>query len=342
MAAMTHKIGTPDQHDAKQRRLHSPFPSPVLLEEMDGDEGNDEDRSGCLRQPSFEPSPPTPVTMDGIAKLLKDNLAPLASKVTDLEGKFDGLSATMGINASLVDSKFSDMNKKFEAEIASIQKDIKTMRISCDSLPPSVNSTPRNSRTDERSVTAVTVTAVTSGLVGMQEDDAKEWIKNKLWELWGPTPVDVYTKGDFNGMVFCKFQTEVEKEQAISIVRANTLTYGDKEIKMWPDAPAVERIPKSFLFALKRLLLKWDYDKKSLWVDEAGKILKIGDEIVISTGVDGTDLITDFGEGWADFLRCAELEEMMKTHKERLKRSLTPKKGTGKGKGKAGKAKGPE
>ena len=52
----------------------------------------------------------------------------------------------------------------------------------------------------------------------------------------------------------------------------------------------------------------------------------------------------DFGEGWGDFLRCEELEEMVKTYKEKLKTSLTPKKGKGKGKGKnnAGRAGSPE
>ena len=89
-----------------------------------------------------------------------------------------------------------------------------------------------------------------------------------------------------------------------------------------PDAPPNERIPQSFLFAFKRLLLKWDYDTKCVWVDVPSRTLYVGNEKVNSTGVDGTDMITDFGEGWGDYLRCDELEKMMQVYKQRLRTSL--------------------
>eukprot|EP00959_Pyramimonas_sp_CCMP1952_P003244 67263-Pyramimonas_sp.AAC.1 len=98
---------------------------------------------------------------------------------------------------------------------------------------------------------------------------------------------------------------------------------------MFPDAPPDEWVPQSFLFALKRCSVEWDYDGKCAWVDIPSKSLHVGGGRVINAGVDGADLITDVGEGWGDFLRCEKLEDMMGACKEKLKRSLAPNKGKG-------------
>eukprot|EP00959_Pyramimonas_sp_CCMP1952_P093123 1949096-Pyramimonas_sp.AAC.1 len=79
---------------------------------------------------------------------------------------------------------------------------------------------------------------------------------------------------------------------------------------MFPDAPPGDRIPQSLLFALKRLLVDWNYDRKCVWVDIPSKTLYVGGERVISTGVEGMDLITDFGEGWVIFFVARSLRRL--------------------------------
>ena len=74
----------------------------------------------------------------------------------------------------------------------------------------------------------------------------------------------------------------------------------------------------------------------SFWVDIDEKTLCIGGEKVAEIKVEDKEVMVHFGEGWGDFLRCDELEDIVKDYKERMRSSLALKKGAWKGKAKQG------
>ena len=174
-------------------------------------------------------------------------------------------------------------------------------------------------------------TLVVGGLGEHQTyDDAKTWLENKLWERWLPQPVKTYTKGDFKGMLFCKYASKHDRDLVVEDLRPKHLACNGKNVWSKPDLPLNQRVSESVLFALKRLMVSWSYEKKSLWVDKDTNSLKIGGEIIMKVSVKDQTLAPSFGDGWYDHIRCDEFEQVINDADAKLK--STPTKGLGKGK----------
>ena len=63
-------------------------------------------------------------------------------------------------------------------------------------------------------------TSLVGGLSSLQNlENAKIWITNKLWKAYGPTPGEIYCKGEFKGIAFIKFGTKGERDAAVQIFR---------------------------------------------------------------------------------------------------------------------------
>ena len=302
--SQTRLPGTPlgGERDVRQR-LHSP------LHEMDGLDSASPPRPEVHTMAT--PSTPrdasaSTITIEAITdamesmleKKFKERLDPMTKSVESITKRMDKVELNVKKNMdemrqrmdtferSGVPQDITENIQEIDTKIHSLSEAIDQMKMhfgETGTAPPSWNSTPRAAPADERKITAVA-----NGFTDMEEEEAKEWIQNKLWDLWVPSPVDVYSKGEFTGILFLKFRTEDEKEQAIKAVKENLLKRGDKKINMFPDTPPGDRIPQSFLFALKRLLLSpdWNYDRKCVWVDIPSKTLYVGGERVISTGVE--------------------------------------------------------
>ena len=60
------------------------------------------------------------------------------------------------------------------------------------------------------------LTGVVGGLASFDEDEAaKAWLNNLLWEGWLPTTQQMYIKGDFKDIIFCKFKTQAERDEVV-------------------------------------------------------------------------------------------------------------------------------
>ena len=99
------------------------------------------------------------------------------------------------------------------------------------------------------------------------EEAAKVWLKAKLHDLGVTPPSDIYAKGDFQNMLFAKFGTTVERDNAVLKMWKSNFKIGDKTVWSRPDLPIDQRVPQAFLFALKKQLLQWNYTKEECYVD---------------------------------------------------------------------------
>ena len=118
---------------------------------------------------------------------------------------------------------------------------------------------------------------------------------------------------------------------------------------MWakPDLPVDKRVPATFLFGLKKVLVGWGLNKQCAWVDEDKLTLKAGEELVVTASVAQVEqgassrgsaasgskkLLCNWGGTWAtwrDLQESAELEELVAKAEEALNRTAEGKKGKG-------------
>ena len=73
---------------------------------------------------------------------------------------------------------------------------------------------------ENKNVTDKSKTAVFGGFRSLGDfEEAKTWIGNKLWDEWLPQPTEIYHRGQFNGLVFCKFDSIDDRDKVVDGVR---------------------------------------------------------------------------------------------------------------------------
>ena len=71
---------------------------------------------------------------------------------------------------------------------------------------------------------------------------------------------------------------------------------------MNPDLPIQARVPKSFLFAFKRLLVEWEFSKGSIYVDTSAQILSVEGKLVVMAEVKDYEMgLQWFSPAWSDW-----------------------------------------
>ena len=79
----------------------------------------------------------------------------------------------------------------------------------------------------DAAVESKVTTAVLGGLAALTStDEAWTWVSNKLWHLHGPQPTEVYSKGDFRGIVFLKFRDKADRDEAVKLLRQSSIWEG--------------------------------------------------------------------------------------------------------------------
>ena len=65
-------------------------------------------------------------------------------------------------------------------------------------------------------------TAILGGLTGFgDKNEVWRWLSNELWWYNGPNVTEMYCKGEFKNIVFAKFATKRDRDNAIAIFRQN-------------------------------------------------------------------------------------------------------------------------
>ena len=143
-------------------------------------------------------------------------------------------------------------------------------------------------------------TAVIGGLRDADSaDDASTWVKDKLWQMWGPQPVEVYCKGDFRSVMFAKFSSKTDRDSAVVLLKQAGGVWAKA------DQPIEVRAKASLAFGLKFLLHdKWGYEKYAIWADPESGSVWLGDDMVLqSVSVGEGALKVTYGEGWEPWLQ---------------------------------------
>ena len=178
--------------------------------------------------------------------------------------------------------------------------------------------------------------AVIGGLDSLGSlDEGKRWIKNELWKEWLPQPVEMYCKGDYNGVVFAKFLSVDERDAVITNLKSSKKKRGNKTVWSAIDKPVEVRAPLAFLYGAKDLLVQWGEPKGNFWVDPDGMRLTHDGKQVVSVAVRDAKLCLDYGEGWSEYVQSQEWSNLSETASNKLDR----KRAKGSGKGSKGKGK---
>ena len=168
-------------------------------------------------------------------------------------------------------------------------------------------------------------------------DDASKWLGTILWEGYAPQPIATYIKrkdAEFDGLFCANFSSPEDRAKNLNILKAKIVELGNKEIWANVDLPASVRAPDSFLFALEKQLVAWDFAKGSVFVvvDGPSKILKVEGKTVLTIACADGHLNCEWEEewkNWDELQKSAELKLLL----EHGKKILTSG-GKGKSKGK--------
>ena len=315
-------LGTPLCGERKSRRLQSP------LQEMDGVVT----QLFCDDAPVPQtPSDAQPVTMAGIAAVLAatldEKLAPMSQNISRLESQVGDLKKQVTENEDMMNVNMENMTKRMDA----MEEDVKQHKAF---LAASALSTPRVSRGDSSEDNHVAVFGGFKGAGSKKEVD--EWLWDVLWKAGAAEPVETYIKGDmgdYNGLVFGKYNSKAERDTAVNMTQRSEQEYDGHRIWSKIDLPLKVRVCQNILFGAKRLLVDWGFDRKGLWADMDEQTLTCGSDVILSLDVsDG--LVLKYGEGWEAYMSQDDdtWKKMVQVAQQKLSRGQKPTKGVGKGK----------
>ena len=300
-----------------------------------------------------------PVTLAAIAGLLKQEMAPVKESMQSLEKQMGDLSVTTDKRMGTLEEQFNTMDVRVEKleEIIEkrsadhdgrqIQEQIEMME-KVQALEKEIQQLKQN-KTAMQELDVKHCTAVIGGLAAMKNiDEARSWLTDKPWHLHGPQPSQVYSKGDFHGIAFMKFNNQVDRDEAVKMLRQSGGQHEGSTVWAKPDQALQARVLTSFVFGLKHVLTTvWkDFDKTAVWSDpETGRVW-LGDantviEEIVTASVVEKGLKLEYGEGWKEYLNdkaYTEFKDMMAALEKKLDSAAVPAKGGGKSK--SGKAMG--
>ena len=96
---------------------------------------------------------------------------------------------------------------------------------------------------------------------------AKTWISDKLWTEWLPTASEIYCKGDFHGILFCKFDSVEARDKVVKWFKKASIKVEDEDIWSKTNLLLSVRSVRSVLFDAKAYLTKWGFQNFGLWAD---------------------------------------------------------------------------
>lgn len=170
------------------------------------------------------------------------------------------------------------------------------------------------------------------------KDAATEWVQTKCTEIADCKPKEVFSKGDYKGMLFAKFLSKEQRDTSVQKLRKASPSRDQNRTWFTEDAPVEERQCLAVLFGVKRFLIdEWGYDKFAFWIDKSSMAMYYGinNDYIFSCVVRDSILHIDYGMEWEDFIRDTNLDELVEKANTAISRSRNAKgkKGMG-GKGK--------
>ena len=66
------------------------------------------------------------------------------------------------------------------------------------------------------------------------EEQAVKLLTDTLWDKWEPMPIDHYSKGEYSGMLFLKFESQKDRDCALGLL--NKMDKVGELANMWSKA----------------------------------------------------------------------------------------------------------
>ena len=193
-------------------------------------------------------------------------------------------------------------------------------------------------------------TLVIGGLAQYTLEAAKSWLSKGLSDCGAVLPIDMYKKGrpdePFKGVMIMKFGAPEHAERAMAAVQ-DKCTKENQQSGAQPGAAnrlwcnfeetIEQRVSISFLFALRRELITWNYAAKSITIDTDKQVMKVQKKEVLKVvGVMGDEVKDEWLDAsWAQWSQLQQSPELNKIREEasgKLARSRAEtSKGAGKG-----------
>ena len=142
--------------------------------------------------------------------------------------------------------------------------------------------------------------------------------------------------GQSKGLVFVKFASEADRDTAIGVIRAGRHRHGGNVVWARADQAVEVRVPESFLFGFKKLLVDWGFGRAEVRVEIETASLKVGGALAVSAEVRAGELCLRWHGLWTQWTELHEDPEFKVLTAKFQKMLSDAAGGRGKGKGKAG------
>ena len=300
----------------------SPF-TPLLQEEKDKEyermADEEEELVPTCPPPMDSPSAKVPteaVTMDGIATLLQQQLGPITANINALNAGVQMLDAKYGDLRSAVENRLKDMEARMDVTQAQVAKMDELLQhlheenskvegliksqveSALRDMKPGMKTQDPNKNVDKRSLTAVIGNL--EGLSSLAQ--AQTWLKDKLSVLHGPSPIQVYGKGVYQGMVFAEFKDQFDRDLAVTLLKTAGLQQNGKPVWACQDRDPVERAARNFCFGLKKVFKEeWNIPYNVRISDEKPYTMSVGSELALTAHVSSDEVVHEWHGEWANW-----------------------------------------
>lgn len=150
-------------------------------------------------------------------------------------------------------------------------------------------------------------TSLVGGLSSLQNfENLKTWITNNLWKTYGPTPGEIYCKGDFKGIAFIKFATKGERDAAVKIFREAGCQEGGYTVRLKPNLPTNDRLRHSFIFGVKYISKRGRWAKPKGGTDGKAGLVWFGEEMSVTANIEENKNVLSYGMGWEQYFKQKE------------------------------------
>ena len=142
---------------------------------------------------------------------------------------------------------------------------------------------------------------------------ARQWLIAQCTKSGMPEPIDIYSKGDFKGLIFARCLSCAQRDQPIASINNIPSSVFPKT---WAriDQPIDIRMAESALFAIKRMLVEWKFNKRCVRVDTDTKCLCVAGTLLVKATVENFALKLQWCDGkweqWQALQGSAEHEKI--------------------------------
>ena len=155
-----------------------------------------------------------------------------------------------------------------------------------------------------KKTTLQSLTAVLGNLEGLSSlAQAQTWLKDKLSVLHGPSPIQVYGKGVYQGMVFAEFKDQFDRDLAVTLFKTAGLQQNGKPVWACQDRDPVERAARNFCFGLKKVFKEeWNIPYNVRISDEKPYTMSVGGELALTAHVSSGEVVHEWHGEWANWV----------------------------------------